>query len=134
MIRATVALAFLTAPAAAQVIPTGSPAADILLSQAIAEHRVFLTCSVLDPAMHQAIAQAWETDIATAARLLADRKVTPEAITAFTTAASPQALLPAPDLPFADVRALCDQHPDWSARYAAGSAIRLADSLPGALP
>jgi hypothetical protein len=134
MTRLTAALVLLATPLTAQIVPTGSPAADILLSQAIAQHRVFLTCSALDPGTHQAIAQAWQTDIAAAARLLADRKTGAEAIAAFTAAANPTALLPAPETPFADVRALCDQHADWAARYAAGDVIRLADSLPKALP
>jgi hypothetical protein len=107
----------LTSPAQAQIIPTGSPAADILLSQAIAEHRVFLTCSALDPELHAQITSNWQTDIAAAATILAAKAVPQDAITAFTTAAQPDALLPAPDTPFEDVRQICSAKPDWMAAY-----------------
>lgn len=123
----------LTTPATAQIIPTGSPAADILLSQAIAEHRTFLTCSALDPALHVAIRTAWQQDTAAAAATLAANQVPPEAITAFSAAAAPENLLPAPDTPFDSVRQLCGDNPDWLARYQQ-TPIRLATALPKAFP
>jgi len=73
----------LTTQAAAQVIPTGTPAADILLSQAIAEHRVFLTCSALDPATHAQILADWQRDTTAAVTILKTHNTPPEAITAF---------------------------------------------------
>lgn len=124
----------LALPAPAQVVPTGSPAADILLSRAIAEHRVFLTCSILDAEAHARIRTAWEGDVATALRLLGDRKIDPAAIAAFDAAARPEALLPTPETPFVDLRALCDQHPDWASRYAAGRFVQLAPELGSLLP
>jgi hypothetical protein len=123
----------LTTPAAAQIIPTGTPAADILLSQAIAEHRTFLTCSALDPALHQEIATAWQQDTAAAATALAANEVPPAAIAAFTAAAAPENLLPAPDTPFDNVRQLCAGQPDWLDRYRL-TPIRLATALPQAFP
>ena len=134
MIRALVLTLLLATPATAQIVPTGSPAADILLSQAIAEHRVFLTCSTLDLAAHQPIVTAWEADVAEAVRILADHKTSSPALLAFANAARTEALLPAPESPFADIRALCGQHPDWAARHAAGDFIRLARDLPGTMP
>ena len=107
----------LTSPATAQIIPTGTPAADILLSQAIAEHRVFLTCSALDPQTHQQIVANWQADVASAKAILAAHNVAPDAITAFTTAADPAALTPAPDTPWAEVQALCATRPDWQTDY-----------------
>jgi hypothetical protein len=132
MIRALLAALLLTAPAQAQVIPTGSPAADILLSQAIAEHRVFLTCSALDPATHQQIAENWQRDVTEAAAILAANAIPPEAITAFQTAANPETLLPAADTPFDAVKALCDNNPDWQARYDQLNLTILALKLPQA--
>jgi hypothetical protein len=125
-------LAFLITPALAQIIPTGTPAADILLSQAIAEHRVFLTCSTFDPATHQQITDNWQRDVTSAAAILTARQVPPEAIAAFTTAADPRALLPAPDTPFADVRQLCDSNPDWQQHYFRLDLIVLELKLPAA--
>ena len=126
------ALTLLTTPATAQVIPTGTPAADILLSQAITEHRVFLTCSALDPATHAQILTNWQRDVTAAAEILKTNTVPPEAITAFTTAANPTALIPAPDTPWADVRQLCDSNPDWQQRYFQFNLIVLELKLPGA--
>ena len=102
---ALVALAaLLAAPAAAQIVPTGTPAADILLSQAIAEHRIFLTCSALDPATHARILADWQRDVTDAAAILAANAIPAEAIAAFQTAADPANLLPTADTPFADVK------------------------------
>jgi hypothetical protein len=122
----------LAAPAAAQVIPTGTPAADILLSQAITEHRVFLTCSALDPATHAQITENWQRDITSAAAILTANKVPPEAITAFTAAADPATLMPADDTPWADIKALCDTHPDWQRTYFQFNLTVLDLKLPGA--
>lgn len=130
---ALVALAALLAtPIAAQIVPTGTPAADILLSQAIAEHRVFLTCSTLDPATHARILSNWQRDVTDAAAILAANAIPPEAITAFQTAAQPDNLLPAADTPFADVKQLCDSNPDWQTRLAQQTLTRLHLQLPQA--
>jgi hypothetical protein len=129
---ALLAALLLTTPTHAQIIPTGSPAADILLSQAITEHRVFLTCSALDPATHAQIAENWQRDITAAAAILAAHNVPKEAITAFTTAADPAALMPAEDTPWAEVKGLCDTHPDWQQTYFQLNLTILDLKLPGA--
>jgi hypothetical protein len=117
MIRPLLAALLLTTQAQAQIIPTGTPAADILLSQAITEHRAFLTCSALDPATHAQITENWQRDVTAAAEILTANKVPAEAIAAFTAAAQPQALLPAEGTPFEDVKQFCDANPDWQTRY-----------------
>lgn len=128
---AGVALATLLAtPGLAQIVPTGTPAADILLSQAIAEHRVFLTCSALDPATHAQILANWQRDVTDAVAILADNATPADAIAAFKTAAEPGNLLPAADTPFADVKQLCDSNPDWQARYAQQTLTLLPLKLP----
>jgi hypothetical protein len=123
-----------TTPTLAQVIPTGSPAADILLSQAITEHRVFLTCSALDPQLHSQILTNWQRDTAAAVAILTSNKVPPEAITAFSKAADPAALMPSEDTPWADVKALCDTHPDWQDTYFQLNLTILDLKLPAAFP
>ena len=125
-------LILLTTPLSAQVIPTGSPAADILLSQAITEHRVFLTCSALDPATHAQITDNWQRDITAAAAILTTHNVPKEAITAFTSAAAPQALMPAEDTPWGQVQGLCATRPDWQTTYFQLNLTVLETSLPGA--
>jgi hypothetical protein len=119
-------------PVSAQVLSTGSPAADILLSQAINEHRVFLTCSALDPATHAQITENWLRDLSAAAAILAAKGVPAEAIEAFTTAARPAALLPAPDTPFEDLQQLCSATPDWQQDYFALNLTILELKLPEA--
>jgi hypothetical protein len=119
-------------PTLAQVIPTGSPAADILLSQAIAEHRVFLTCSALDPQLHAQILTNWQRDTAAAVAMLTTNKVPPEAIAAFSTAADPAALMPAEETLWADVKAICDTRPDWMKSYFELHFTVLDLKLPGA--
>jgi len=121
-----------TTPTAAQVIPTGTPAADILLSQAITEQRVFHTCSAFDVQSHLSILDLWASDAAFAAEVLAGNNVPPEAIAAFTAAASPQALMPAPETPFEDVQQFCATHPAWQTRWAQFDFIILANALPKA--
>ena len=132
MTRLALLLALLAAPAAAQVIPTGTPAADILLSQAIAEHRVFLTCSALDPALHAQILANWQKDTAAATTILAARNVPKDAIAAFAAAADPAALMPADETPWAEVRGLCDTRPDWQKDYVQFNLTVLELKLPGA--
>lgn len=122
----------LTTQATAQVIPTGTPAADILLSQAIAEHRVFLTCSALDPLTHQQILANWQKDTAAAVAILKTHDVPPEAITAFTKAADPAALMPTEDTPWAEVQGLCATQPDWQKIYNEFHLTILELKLPGA--
>jgi hypothetical protein len=107
----------LTTQATAQIIPTGTPTADILLTQALAEQRVFLTCSSLDGLSHPLIVQGWQSDAAAAIATLAANNVPAEAIAAFTTAAKPESLLPAEGTPYAEVKQFCDAHPDWQTTY-----------------
>jgi hypothetical protein len=125
-------LTLLATSAAAQIVPTGTPAADILLSQAIAEHRIFLICSSLDPTTHARILADWQRDVTDAAAILAANAIPAEAITAFQAAAEPANLLPAADTPFADVKQLCDGSPDWQTRYAQANLTRLHLKLPQA--
>lgn len=122
----------LATPASAQIIPTGTPAADILLSKAIAEQRVLHTCSAFDAVAHRSIVDLWAMDVNLATEILAANAVPPEAIAAFTAAAAPEALMPAPETPFEDVKQLCDSHPDWQGRIARFDVIILANDLPKA--
>jgi hypothetical protein len=115
---ATLAALLLTSPAHAQIIPTGSPAADILLTQALGEHRVFLTCSSLDGLSHPLILQNWQREVASAVATLSANNTPAEAIAAFTEAAKPENLLPAEDTPYSEVKQFCDAYPDWQTDYA----------------
>ncbi|RYH93527.1 MAG: hypothetical protein EON48_19675 [Acetobacteraceae bacterium] len=132
MIRSAALLAAFATPLAAQVNPTGSPAADILLTKAIAEHRVFLTCSALDGLTHDQILTNWQRDTAAAVTILKAKAVPSDAITAFSSAADPAALMPAPDTPWAEVKGLCDTQPDWQKSYYEFNLTVLELKLPGA--
>ena len=115
---AAVCIGAFAGPAPAQIVPTGTPAADILLSRALAEQRVFLTCSALDAQSHGFIVKGWEREVAAALATLTANNVPPEAIAAFTEAARLQNLLPAPDTPFSEVQQFCAATPDWQTTYA----------------
>lgn len=119
-------------PTLAQVIPTGTPTADILLATAIAEHRVYLTCSALDPVTHAQITENWQRDVAAATAILTAKAVPPDTIAAFTAAARPETLLPAPDTQFDDVKQLCDANPDWQTLYFQFNLTMLELELPKA--
>ena len=128
------ALIFLPLSATAQVIPTGTPAVDILLSQAIADQRVFLTCTALDTANHQTALDFWQEDVAKAVTLLTAAKVPPDAIAAFTAAAAPENLLPAEGTPFAEVMDFCAAQDHWFEHWSRRDFTELAASLPKVLP
>ncbi|TAG30392.1 MAG: hypothetical protein EAZ40_01550 [Rhodobacterales bacterium] len=124
----------LAGTASAQIIPTGTPAADITLSTAITDWRIFVTCSVLDPSTHRLVLDALAEDTAAATAILTANQVPAGAISAFKAAASPDALTPAPDTPFEEVAKLCATQADWSARWREGRLTPLAQSLPLVFP
>lgn len=124
-------IALLASAATAQIIPTGSPAADILLTTALAEHQQFLTCSSLEPMTHGQITQNWQRDVTAAAAILTANKVAPEAVKAFTEAARPESLLPVPGTPFEEVEELCADS-EWMKRYYEFNLIVLELKLPEA--
>jgi len=93
----------LTTQATAQIIPTGTPAADIVLTQGIADWRVFVTCSALDTQANWHVVNELYHDITAASAILTANNV-------------PDALSPDPDTPFGNVLELCLAHPDWSDR------------------
>jgi hypothetical protein len=123
---------FLTTPATAQIIPTGTPAADILLSQAITEQRFFLTCTILDTQTHGFLSDLWQAEVIAVTDLLTENNVRPEAIAAFITAAQPDSLLPAPDTPLKDVRQFCAADADWIRKVNRMEMINLSRQLPQA--
>ncbi len=104
--------------AQAQIIPTGTPGADILLTQALGEQRVFLTCSALDGVAHPLVLQGWARDVAAATATLTTNAVPADAIAAFTEAARLENLLPTAETPWSEVKQLCDATPDWQTTYA----------------
>ena len=120
--------------ATAQIIPTGSPTADILLTTALSEQRVFLTCTALDAANHQTALTFWQGDVAAALALLTERNVPAEAIQAFRAAARPEALMPAPDTPFAEVQEYCAAQENWPQGWQRRDFTELARALPEAMP
>ena len=133
-LSAVLVFALFAAPAFAQIVPTGSPAADIVLSQALADQRVFLTCTALEPESHRLIIDFWQADVAAAVAFLTEKGVPPEAIAAFTAAADPAALALPPDTPFAEVVDYCQAQTHWFIRMNRRDFTELARALPEALP
>jgi hypothetical protein len=127
-------LSLLSSPALTQVVPTGSPTADFLLAQALAEHRLFLSCSALDPPVHAQIRLGWEEDVNAAVAILTKNGVAAEAIAAFIDAARPENLMPSPETFWIEVQSLCATQPDWHSRYFNQILISLDAKLPQAFP
>ncbi len=121
-------------PTQAQIIPTGTPAADITLTQGIADWRIFVTCSALDYQTNWSVVDELYHDITAASAILKANNVPQQAIAAFAAAADPEALSPTPDTPFADVQELCLAHPDWSDRWLDRKFTFLERDLPKAFP
>ncbi len=133
MIRPLIAtLLLLPLPAQAQILSTGTPAADILLSRALADQQMFLTCSSLDGETHARIVQGWQQDSTAAASVLAANTVPADAIAAFTSAAALESLLPAPGTPYSEIKQFCDAYPDWPTRWSGLDFTVLAQTLPKA--
>ncbi len=130
----TLATLLLATSATAQIIPTGTPAADIILTQGIADWRIFITCSALDYQTNWNVVNELYHDITAASAILKANTVPQEAITAFAAAADPEALSPPPDTPFADVQKLCLAHPNWSDLWLDRAFTFLERDLPKAFP
>jgi len=124
----------LASPLSAQIIPTGSPAADIILTKGIADWRIFVTCSALDYQTNWLVVDELYHDITAASAILKANNVPDAAITAFAAAADPEALSPPPDTPFAEVLELCLASSDWSARWLDREFTFLERDLPKAFP
>ena len=75
----------------------------------------------------------WQEDVAAAVTLLTKHGIPPEAIAAFTTAARPENMMPAPDTPFADVQAYCLGQDQWFMHWNRRDFTDLAATLPGVL-
>lgn len=131
-IALTLAALLLAAPAGAQIIPTGYPAADIALTSALSDQRVFLTCTALEAKNHQTALDFWQSDVAAAVALLTEKGVPPAAITAFATAAQPENLALPPDTPFSEVRDYCHAQEHWFMRWSRRDFTELAVALPKA--
>ena len=128
------ALTLLTTAAQAQIIPTGTPAADIILTKGIADWRLFVTCSALDYQTNWHVVNELYHDITAASAILKANNVPDDAIAAFAAAADPEALSPPPDTPFANVLDLCLANKDWSDRWVDQAFTVLGRDLPKAFP
>ncbi|HQY44807.1 MAG TPA: hypothetical protein PK450_11590 [Paracoccaceae bacterium] len=129
-----IAALLLPRTAEAQIMPTGTPAADIVLTQGIADWRVFVTCSSLDYQTNWNVVDELYHDITAASAILKANNVPEEAIAAFAAAADPEALSPAPDTPFAEVQKLCLANADWPERWLDRAFTFLERDLPRAFP
>lgn len=129
---AAVTAILVAAPACAQIVPTGSPTADILLSTAITEQRTILTCTALETTAHRIAVTAWQVEVAAAVAILTENGVPPGAITAFQDAARAENLLPGEGAPFAAVKAYCNAQENWFTRWNRGEFTELGRALPGA--
>lgn len=87
------------------------------LRQAIEEHRVFLTCSSLDPETHASVETGWRQIVAKARGQLVSRFTSNADLARFDEITS-EASIVKRDAPLRDAIALCTRtSPDWRDRY-----------------
>jgi len=111
-----IALAVAAAPAAARAAdPDRIAAAEALLARELAAMRVNLTCTALLP-HHPALAEGWTETVTLALEILGELPGTEGLVATLSPLADPEALMPAPETPFARIRALCQGDPDWERR------------------
>jgi len=109
--HATLALvALLSGPALAD--DTRIKAAEASLALELAQMRVSLTCMSILP-FFDFLAESW-TDVADdALATLRDLPGTEGLVATLVPLTDPEALMPPPDTPFAEIRALCQGDPHW---------------------
>jgi len=84
--------------------------------KAIEEQRLFLNCSVLQPAVHDSVVKFWEQDIAKAVTILSALPATRGYVAEFKRKSSISNLLMSNE-PFSKIIAICQARSDWSDVY-----------------
>lgn len=125
MIRAAAFLA-LALPAAAQ---DRSDEIAEQLDEVMAEYRVYLTCSSLDPEVHAPILAMWKKMVGETQLALAEAGLAPANLGDFIASGWTGGLTPEPGTPFADVQSFCAKHPGWLRAFDSFSYTRLPDAL-----
>lgn len=126
--RALLPLAAL-ALASAPVRAAEAEATARALEEAMAEMRVYFTCSALEPETQQFLRDYWSGMVAATLEHLQAEGIGPANLAAFAASAEPDALLPGPEVTFAEVRAYCATEGDWVARLAAFDLPQLPQAL-----
>ncbi|MGF1445399.1 MAG: hypothetical protein ACFBRM_04275 [Pikeienuella sp.] len=119
----------IAAPAAAE--PSEQVAAEVaaLLQRVLVEQRVFVGCSVLDPAAGPLIRDAWVEEAQAAARMLRAAGYPDAQVDAFVQRAQVSEIIDS-DARFGDMIAMCTLlNPTWSTRYAQFDFIQLTREL-----
>ena len=96
-------LVVLAAPAAADSLPEVEAALD----RAIADQRLLFTCETLDREALAFLAEQWAVAVSETVAALTAGGYDAEAVRAFEARAEPEALQPAPDATFLEVRDAC---------------------------
>lgn len=112
--RTLVFLLLMTGQAAAQ---TALERIEPRLNTAIAEHRVFLTCSSLDPQLHASVQNGWKQMVARARHFLESHYTSLTDLARFDDRTAEEHLVPT-EAPLRDAIALCTTaHRDWQSDY-----------------
>jgi hypothetical protein len=104
-----------------------------VLDRALAEWRVFLTCTALDPQAHAMVVDGWSGMVETTGTYLRERGLSGASLDDFPARAEPDALMLPGDTPFAEVRAFCEDHPGWRGQLETFGFILMPDALEEAL-
>lgn len=99
------------------------------LAKAIAENRVFMTCTSLDVVAAEATRRHWSRMVARARTHLVAQHASPEELAAFDTRTAVAALVDE-DQPLVEAVALCRDHAEWFNRYGHHEFVAKIDETP----
>ena len=112
--RASIALLLMTVSATAQ---TAFERIEPRLTTAIDEHRVFLTCSSLDPQLHASVLSGWQQIVAKARHYLESRYTSMAELATFDARTAEEHIVRA-EAPLRDAVELCTKTaPEWQRKY-----------------
>ena len=104
-----------------------------LLDRAMAEQRVYQTCTALIPDGSFDAEAWWQEKVTETLAAIEAAGATPANLAAFTASAAPGALKPAPDTPWSEVLAFCSADPDWYSNWQRFNIVILPGAVEAAL-
>lgn len=100
-----------------------------LVREAKAEYQVFMTCSALNPIIHQSTIDTWKQLMDLSEPTLVDLGYNPLQIAQFRLETSYAAIMPTEDISYAEAIEFCNEHPDWYDEFYTFEFIILSERL-----
>ena len=100
-----------------------------LVREAKAEYQVFMTCSALNPVIHQNTIEVWTELMDMSAPTLVDLGYNEIQMGLFRLETSYAAMMPTEDISYAEAIEFCNKHPDWYDKFYTFGFIILPERL-----